>query len=96
MNIIFKTIFYHYQSSELASGWDFFEIPNPDPRDSGSEFENPEKISGEKSRKLRNPGDRDRYMKTSKKSRVKNPEKPKNRRSGSGYENLAKISSEKS
>ena len=85
---------------ELASGWDFFAIPNPESwsrgfgigifyfgldrkipeipksRGSGSGFENPEKIPKEKSRKSQNPGDRDRDFKTSKKSRVRNPENP--------------------
>ena len=38
----------------------------PKSRGSGSGFDNPEKISSEKSRKFRNPGDRDRNMRTSK------------------------------
>ena len=69
--------------SELASGWDFFGIgifyfgldrKKPKiPKSRGSGFENPEKISKEKSPKSHNPGDRDRDFKTSKKSR-KNPE----------------------
>ena len=41
------------------------------------------------SRKSRNPGDQDRDMKTSKKSRLKIP---KSRESGSGYEKLEKFS----
>ena len=32
-----KTDFYH-RRPELASGWDFFGIPNPDPEISGSGF----------------------------------------------------------
>ena len=69
---------------EVASGWDFFgilyfgldqKIPKiPKSRGSGSGFENPEKIPSEKSRKSRNPGDRDRGFKIPRKSR-ENPEK---------------------
>ena len=79
---------------EVASGWDFFGIPDPESRSrgfgigifyfgldqkipkipksrgSGSGFENPEKIPKEKSRKSRNPEDRDRNLKiTREKSR---------------------------
>ena len=72
--------------AELASGWDFFGIPDPKSRSrgfgigifyfgldqkipkipksrgSGSGFENPEKIPSEKSRKSRNPRDRDLFF----------------------------------
>ena len=62
---IFKIIGYLYDLiPELASGWDFFGIgilyfeldrKIPKPWGSGSGFENPEKISIEKSRKSRYP-----------------------------------------
>ena len=72
--------------SELASGRDFFGIPNsesrswgfgigifyfgldrkipkiPKSRESGSGFENPEKIPNEKSQKSRSPWDRDLFF----------------------------------
>ena len=51
------------------------KIPKmPKSRGSGWGFKNPEKIPKEKSRKCRNPGDRDRDLKIPKKSRKKNPE----------------------
>ena len=59
----------------LASGWDFSEILNPDPRNSGSGFLNLGYI--EKSRKPRNPGDRDWDWKIPKKSLMKNLKNPK-------------------
>ena len=74
---------------KVALGWNFFGIgifyfgldqKIPKSRGSGSGFEkfekNPEKISSAKSRKTRNPGDRDWDLKIPEKSQEipKNPE----------------------
>ena len=79
----------------MASVWDFFGIPNPDPGDSGSVFLILSKIEKSRvknlknpgdgdrdfksSRKSRNPRDRDRDLKIPKKFREENPENPGNR-----------------
>ena len=82
----------------MASGWNFFGIPNPDPGESGSGFFTLGLI--EKFRKSRNPGNRYRDLKILQKFRKKNPENPKI--PGIGIEiskllkNLEKIPSAKS
>ena len=68
----------YYETSELASGWDFSGIfyfglvrKIPESRDRDRDLKVPKKF---RKKNPENPGDRDRDFKTSKKSRVQNPE----------------------
>ena len=88
----------------MASGWDFFGILNPDHgfgigifysrnlEDRDRKLKNPKKkIPSKKSRKFRNPGDRDRALKPRKNSECEIMKISKSRVLGSGFQNPKKI-----